>query len=333
MTVADRARRRWHLAPGRPVTLPRSTGPATLASRAATLRRLELDVTRRLDGLVSGDHLAYATGPGSERTGARPYEPGDDARRIDWSLTARAGSAHVRTTEADRELETWVVADRSASLDFGTARHEKRELVLAATAAFGALTVRGGNRLGVLIAGGDQLLTVPARTGRTALFAALARLHDTERMETAPGAGSDLAAALLRAERTVRRRGRVVVLSDFLDATGWVTPLRRLALRHEVVAGHITDPRELELPAVGILTAVDTETGRQVHVQTNSAELRTRYRAAATERADSIRRAIATAGAEYLPLSTDRDWLLDVATFINQRAARAMSRPARIVAP
>ncbi len=120
-----------------------------VAAKAAVLRRLELDVTRRLDGLLSGDYLAFASGPGTEPAGARPYGPGDDARRIDWSLTARALTPHVRTTEADRELETWVVADRSASLDFGTAEREKREVALAAVAAFGFLTVRAGNRLGV----------------------------------------------------------------------------------------------------------------------------------------------------------------------------------------
>ncbi|HMC41972.1 MAG TPA: DUF58 domain-containing protein, partial [Acidimicrobiales bacterium] len=102
-----------------------------MAAKAELLRRLELAVTRRLDGMLSGDYLAYATGPGTEPAGARPYGPGDDARRIDWNLTARALSPHVRTTEADRELETCLVVDRSASLDFGTAEREKRELALA----------------------------------------------------------------------------------------------------------------------------------------------------------------------------------------------------------
>jgi hypothetical protein len=99
--------------------------PATVAVKASVLRRLELDMTRRLDGLLTGDHLAMTAGPGTEQAGARPYEPGDDARRMDWNLTARTLSPHVRTTDADREMETWAVADRSASLDFGTANCEK----------------------------------------------------------------------------------------------------------------------------------------------------------------------------------------------------------------
>ena len=116
--------------------------------------------------MLTGDYLAVAAGPGSEPAGARPYEPGDDARRMDWNLTARSVAAHVRTTDADREMETWIVADRSASLDFGTAACEKRDLVLAAAAAFGFLTARHGNRLGVLMAGGVSVTRMPARSGR-----------------------------------------------------------------------------------------------------------------------------------------------------------------------
>ncbi len=194
-TAAGPARRaagmRWRQwSARRPPSVPPSTPPGALAAKAAFLRRLELDVTRRLDGIISGDYLTVASGPGTEPAGARLYSPGDDARRIDWCLTARSLSPHVRTTDADRELETWIVVDRSASLDFGTAQREKREVALAVVAAFGFLNSRAGNRLGVLIAGGEQLTRVPARSGRTAILAALSLLYDTPRRESGPGPGA-----------------------------------------------------------------------------------------------------------------------------------------------
>lgn len=226
---------------------------------------------------------------------------------------------HVRTTEADRELETWIVVDRSASLDFGTTQREKREVALAAVAAFGFLNIRAGNRLGMVIAGGDRLIRLPARSGRTAVLAALAVLYDCPRRESGPAAGADLGAALTHVERTERRRGQVIVVSDFLDATDWATPLRRVALRHQVLAVHVSDPREFEIPAVGMLSVVDTETGARMHVQTNSAELRARYAAAVADRRSGIRRLLGEAGAENLELSTDRDWLADVAQFLRRR--------------
>jgi len=305
-------------------TTPPSAGPTDLLTKSAALRRLELEVRRRLDGRLTGDYVSAAVGSGSERAGARRYEPGDDARRIDWSLTARSLEPHVRTTEADRELHTLVIVDRSASLDFGTSRREKREVVLATLAAFGVLTGRSGNRLGVLIAGGEKLEHLPPRQSRAGVLAALSHVYDTPRRDARPDETSDLAAALDWAHRTQHHRGQIVVASDFLDRSRWAAGLRRLALRHRVIAAHITDPRELSLAPVGMLGVVDVETGRHLHVQTNSSRLRERYAQAAEARHDGIVAAIRQSGADYLHLSTDRDWVLDLANFVTRRT---VSRP------
>lgn len=304
---------------------PSATVPDATA-RAAALRRLDLLVTRRLDGLVSGEYLGRLPGPGTDRVGARPLHPGDDARRIDWNLTARSLTPYVRTTDADRELETWIVADRSASLDFGTAQREKREVVLAAASAFAALTTRGANRLGMLITGGPELQRIEPAATRRATLAALARLHDTPRRDGRPGPGADLPSGLAQLERLHRRHGQAVVVSDFLDAGDWAASLRRLSLRHQVVAVQVVDPRERELPAVGLLSLVDTETGRTMSVNTRSAALRQRYAEAAAARQDTIARSIAASGAEHLVLSTDRDWLTDVARFVLERRAHKATR-------
>ncbi|MFI0417265.1 DUF58 domain-containing protein [Spongiactinospora sp. 9N601] len=135
-----------------------------LAGRA--LRRLELTVTRRLDGLLQGDHLGLVPGPGTEPAEARPYLVGDDVRRMDWNVTARVAEPHVRDRIADRELETWVLLDASASMDFGTGDMEKRDLALAAVAAVGFLTERAGNRIGAHILHGGPPGGAGARHGR-----------------------------------------------------------------------------------------------------------------------------------------------------------------------
>ena len=130
------------------------------------LQTLELTVTRRLDGLLQGDHQGLVPGAGTEADEAREYEPGDDVRKIDWPLTARSGVVHVRNTIADRELETWLLVDGSASMEFGTADSTKRDLALAAAAAIGFLGGRGGNRIGALVLDGDpwvaQYFRLPA---------------------------------------------------------------------------------------------------------------------------------------------------------------------------
>jgi uncharacterized protein (DUF58 family) len=318
---------------------PGAASVAEVADRAAVLRRLELDVLRRLDGSAAGDHQTRTTGPGAERAGARAYEPGDDARLIDWNLTARSAETFVRTTEADREIDTWIIADRSASLDFGTAGSEKRDVVLGAAAAFAMLTVRGHNRLGLLLAGTAAVAGTtpgrhhPPRTGRGWLMATLAAVHDTPRQSGAPDAQDDVGGAMRQLLVAQQRRSQIVVISDFLGADTWVQPLHNLALRHQVVAVHVTDPRELDLPAVGMLAVVDTETGRQRYVQTRSPALRSRYAAAAAARSAGIEHAVVASGAEYLHLSTDRDWLSDSLVFATGRKARlgvAAQRPGAV---
>jgi uncharacterized protein (DUF58 family) len=306
---------------------PRLSTSIERADRA--LRRLELDVARRLDGLLQGDHLGLVPAPGSEAGESREYHVGDDVRRMDWAVTARTGVAHVRDTIADRELETWVVVDRTASLDFGTAECEKRDLALAAVAAVGFLTSRVGNRVGAVVLTADDAHVVPARGGRDATFALLRRVDAVARSEAVRArAGVDLEHALAKTARVARRRGLVVVVSDFLARDRWARQLRLLASRHEVLAIDIVDPRELELPPIGLVTFVDTETGRRVEVQTASEKIRTRYAAAAIAQRAEIQRAVVGAGAEHLSLRTDRDWLVDFARYVDTRRRRRAGRAA-----
>jgi uncharacterized protein (DUF58 family) len=309
------------------VRRPGSASVTDVAKRAVVLRRLELEVLRKLDGIASGDHETTGIGPGSERAGAREYVPGDDARLIDWNLTARSASTYVRNTVAEREVDTWIIPDCSASMHFGTARMEKFDVVLGAAAAIGMLTVRGHNRLGLLIAGTQGGAVHPPRTGQVWLMAVLRAIYDTPRQEGSPVDGQDIAGAMRRLLVAQQRRSLIVVVSDFLGSDRWVQPMRALAVRHQVIAVHVTDPRELELPAVGMLAVVDTETGRQRYVQA-SASLVARYAAAAEKRHGDISRAIASTGGEYLHLSTARDWLTDTLLFATRR--KGLGRTAQV---
>ncbi|MCU1674084.1 MAG: hypothetical protein JWN77_2197, partial [Frankiales bacterium] len=262
-------------------------------------RRLRLDVARRLDGLLSGDHLGYLLGPGTENAEARLYAPGDDVRRIDWAVTARTGDTHVRDAIAERELETTLLVDLTASMSFGTVRSEKRDLALTVTAAVMHLAGGGGNRVGAIVLG-EQLHRLPPRGGRDAQLALLHRLLGEPRAE---GAGLDLATGLAAVLNPPRRRGLVVVLSDLLGPLGepaWARPLRMLAGRHDVVVAEVVDPRELTLPDVGVLRLVDPETGRHLEVQTRSKALRERYARAAAERRDAHAAAVRRAGAGHV---------------------------------
>jgi uncharacterized protein (DUF58 family) len=302
---------------------------AVHAEAAEVLRRLELDVTRRLDGLLHGDYRGLVPGHGSETGETRPYVPGDDVRRIDWNVSARSIDTHVRESIADRELETWILVDRSPSLDFGTARTTKAGLAIEAVGAIGFLTARTGNRLGAVVVDPGGTTVIPAKPGREQLLAVLhglltgarpgTRLTGSERHA---GGTTDLGAALGHLVVPPRRRGLVVVVSDFLSTDGWGRALRGLTARHEVVAVEIVDPRELELPSVGALTLVDPETGRTRDVPTNR-RTRQRYAAAAADQRRHIADELRRSGVAHLQLRTDGDWVLDIVRFV--RARRAMA--------
>jgi uncharacterized protein (DUF58 family) len=288
-------------------------GPAA----EALLRKLELTVRRRLDGLLQGDHLGLVPGSGSEAGDSRTYHPGDDVRRMDWPVTARTQVPHVRETIADRELETWAVVDLSASLDFGTAGCEKRDLAVAGLAAVGHLTVRGGNRLGAVVTTGERVDRYPAAPGRLAADRLLRSVVATPR--AGGGRRGDLAAALELLRRPPRRRGLVVVISDFLGDADWERPLRGLGARHELLAIEVLDPRELELTDVGLLTVVDPESGQTLEVPTGDPAFRRRFAEGAAAQREEIAAGLRRAGAAHLRLRTDRDWLADVVRFVVDR--------------
>jgi uncharacterized protein (DUF58 family) len=306
---------------------PRFGGATDPASAAVLLRRLELTVRRRLDGLLQGDHLGLVPGSGSETGDARSYHPGDDVRRMDWPVTARTQVPHVREMIADRELETWVVLDLSASLDFGTAFCEKRDLAIAGLAAVSHLTVRGGNRLGAVVTTGERVDRYPAAAGRLAADRLLRAVVATPR--AAGGRRGDLAAALETLRRPPRRRGLAVVISDFLGDLDWERPLRGLSARHELLAVEVVDPRELELADVGSLTVVDPESGRTLEVPTGSAAFRQRFAEGAAAQRREIAAALRRAGAAHLQLRTDRDWLADVVRFVAERRRAGSGGAAR----
>jgi uncharacterized protein (DUF58 family) len=299
--------------------VPAATG-AVDARSSAVLRRLELRVSRKLDGLLQGDYRGLLPGLGTEPGETREYQPGDDVRRIDWNVTARLQTTHVRETIADRELETWVCVDQSASLDFGTAEMEKRDLAIAAVAAVGLLTSRIGNRFGAVIVRESGISQMPARQGRNHLMAVLHRLHTAPRADAAGTA--DLAAGIRRLSIPAHRRGLAVVVSDLLAPDGWQDAMKRVAMRHDLLVVEVIDPRELELPDVGTLSLVDPETGRLREVHTRSAKLRQRYAEAAREQREANARAVRDAGGDHVVLRTDRDWLFDLVRFVALRRRR-----------
>ena len=284
--------------PGRP-------GPGPVPD--AILRALDLTIGRRVEGLLAGDYRSTRLGIGSELAQMRPYEPGDDVRRIDWNVTARTSVPHVRVDLAERVLTTWLVLDTSPSMAFGTADRRKADVAEGVSLALGHVATRRGNRLGIVTFGSPDARTVPPRQGRAGLLGLLATLRDEP--DAADAGPTAFAEAFRRTAAVARQRALVVVVSDFRGPLDWRRPLLELAGRQDVVAVEIRDPREGELPSVGELWLVDPESGRRLRVNTRSARLRERFAVAARDERRRLERLFTSAGVRHVVLSTSGDWL------------------------
>ncbi len=316
--------------------------PLSQLAPEQALRRLELQIVRRLEGFLHGEHLGLLPGPGTDLAEARIYNPGeDDVRRMDWSVTARTTVPHVRDVIADRELETWVLVDLSPSMYFGTATMEKRDLAVAAVATMGLLTFKVGDRFGGYVLRDGRIRRWPARSGRLALFgllrSLLGEMPHHGRVTTASGAS--LTDAITTFARAQRKRGLRVVVSDFIDLgdattapdepTAWERAMRELTSRHQVIAVEIIDPRELDIPDVGTILIEDAETGEVRELDTSRRRVRERYAAVARLQRERTARALRRCGAGHLVLRTDRDWVADTARFAlsHRRVAARLHQP------
>jgi uncharacterized protein (DUF58 family) len=285
---------------------------------AALLRALQLDVGRRIEGLLAGEFRSSRHGDGSELAQVRPYVPGDDVRLLEWNVTARTGVPHVRVNLAERVLVTWLLLDVSSSMRFGTAERRKCDVAAGVALAVGHVATRRGNRLGVLTFGGRKEKTLPPAQGRHGLLGLLTALEEEPELEG--GGTTSVGAALARAGAIARQRGLVVMVSDFRGPLDWRPPLLELLPRHDVLAIEIRDRREQELPDVGEVWLADPETGRQVRVDTRSAALRERFAAAASEERSGVARVLSALGVPHAILATEGDWLRELALFLRGRS-------------
>ncbi len=305
---------------------PSTTARATWASGPPTetvaelLRTLELTITGRLDGVLHGHYQGLTPGHGSEPGESRLYQPGDDVRRIDWNITARTRETHVREQIADRDLTAWLVVDVSATMQFGTVDNDKAQIATAAAASIGFLTARNQNRLGAVLVAGPSVHLVPPRSGSNQVRAVLSLLSAPPQSE---GLGNaDLAGALDRVGAIADRRGFVAVISDF-RGDDWQPSLARLSLRHDLLAITVSDPREHDVPPIGLVEVVDPATGAHREIRVTS-KVQERFAAAAREERERRSDALGRSRADVIELFTDADWLGAIVQHTQRRRVQAV---------
>ena len=231
---------------------------------------------------MAGGYRTAHRGAGSDLAGLRAYVEGDDARHIDWNVTARLNEPQLRVFNEDRELTVWLVLDRSASMTVGPPGRGKHDVLSELAVVLARMFGRGGNQVGALLYDNGAVRTVPPGSGRRHVLHIAAELSRTG---PAPHRGTtDLAAMLDAVAKLARRRSLIIVISDFIGEGDWERSLLRLGPRHEVVALRVVDAADDELPEAGLVVVEDAETGEQLVVDSGDPLLRARYRGAVEER-------------------------------------------------
>jgi len=296
--------------------------PKSEATPERILQRLDWHVIRRLDGLLQGDYRTLFYGFGVDFADLREYQAEDDIRYIDWNVTARMDTPYVRQYVEDREITAWFLLDVSPSVDFGAVHNQKRTVLMNFVAVVARLLTRHGNRVGAMMFGstGTVQHTVPPRGGRIQVLRLINDMLKQPRLSHAPF--TDLKLFLNGALNTIKRRSLVFVISDFISAPGWEAPLSLLNQRHDVLAIRLWDPREVEMPDIGIVVMQDAETGEQLHVDTHDRKFRQRFFDAAQLRESGLKQSFKRAGVDMLSLSTEEDMVRAIVRFAKQRQGR-----------
>ncbi|MCC7518638.1 MAG: DUF58 domain-containing protein [Verrucomicrobiae bacterium] len=281
------------------------------------VRHVEIRTRRLVTDALAGQYHSVFKGRGMNFEEVREYQPGDEVRSIDWNVTARTGRPFVKKFTEERELTILLLVDVSGSNDFGSTTQSKRELAaeLGSVLAFSA--IRNNDKVGVILFSDRIELYIPPRKGRSHV---LRSIRDILFHEPA-GRGTSIRAALDFAIRVMNRRAVMFLISDFQDE-GYETLLRLAARRHDLIGVHVQDRREQALPALGLLTVEDPETGEQCLVETNHRDARLRFSELAEERLVALRHALRQAGVDSLELRTGESYIAPLIRFFRKRAQR-----------
>jgi uncharacterized protein (DUF58 family) len=291
----------------------------------ARVRQIKIRTHRLVNTALSGGYRSTFRGSGLEFSEVRAYQPGDEVRRIDWNVTARTGDAFVKTYAEERELTINLIVDTSRSMDFGSGRWTKRETAAQFCALISFVAMRHQDRVGLVLFGDEPGLHVTPRKGGQHVLRVVREVIAAAPTE----GGSHFAGVLEHQLRALRRRSIVFLVSDFLDPAPpgagpppWFELLAKLNRRHDVIAVHVVDPFELELPAAGLIGLQEIETRGTIELDTRSAGVRKTWRDDAARRRADLHAGLTRARVEKIELDTTRDLGEPILAFFRRRALR-----------
>lgn len=281
------------------------------------VRRIEIKTRRMVTDALAGEYHSIFKGRGMEFSEVREYQMGDDIRTIDWNVTSRTGQLHVKKFTEERELTVLLVLDVSGSSDFGTRAHFKREVAAEMGALLAFSAIKNNDRVGAIVFTSEVEMYIPPRKGRAHVLRVIRDLLYFE----PKGKGTNIAHACEYLNRITRKRAVVFLLSDFMDSK-FEKPLRVAAKKHDLISIFISDPRESELPPVGLVELEDAESGRKILLDTSDRDAMAAYRESVEAHRTEQKAALASMGVDLIDIHTDVPYDKPLLRFFEMRGRR-----------
>jgi len=278
------------------------------------VRRIELKTKGLSNQIFSGEYHSAFKGRGMAFSEVREYAVGDEVRTIDWNVTARFGHPYVKIFEEERELTVILMVDISGSNNFGTKGQIKRALIAEICAVLSFSAITNNDKIGVLFFSEQVEKFIPPKKGKQHILRIIRELleFNTENK------GTDITEAVRYLNNVVKKRSIAFLISDFLTE-GYEDALKHANKKHDLVALHIYDKREQEMPGIGLVQFQDPETGEVRWVNTHSRSVREAYAMKGKERKEHVARACKRAGVDLAQLATDESYITPLRNLFGSR--------------
>ena len=278
------------------------------------IRQIEIRTKGLVEEVFGGEYHTAFKGQGMEFAEVRPYQFGDDIRSIDWNVTARTGETYIKKFEEEREQTLMLVVDISGSELFGSKYKFKREIAAEISAIIAFSAIRNNDKVGLILFSDVIELFVPPKKGKRHVLRLIRDLfaHDQTSYRT------NIHVGLERVLHVLKRKSIVILISDFFDS-GYERTLRAVSSRHDTIAVHMHDPREEELPAIGLLDLTDAETGETITLDTGSVRLRKQYAEDAMKHQEETSNLLRKARVDRVLVHTDEGYVEPLIQFFRRR--------------
>lgn len=280
------------------------------------VRKIEIKTKGLSSHIFSGEYQSTFKGRGMSFSEVREYQYGDDVRNIDWNVTARTGTPHVKIFEEERELTVMLLIDVSGSSFFGTVDQMKNEILTEICAVLAFSAINNNDKVGVLFFSDRVEKFIPPKKGKQHILRIIRELINFE----PEGQGTDIGEALQYFNNVLKKRTICFVLSDFM-VSGYEQALRISSRRHDLVGIHLSDPREMELPNVGLIQARDPESGKTIWLDTGSRQVRENFRQNFEDNFQYFKTTFSRSGADFIKIQTDESYVNALLKFFKKRAS------------